>query len=90
MQSRCPACGYPGLAEPPWRHGQPSDEICPCCGLHFGYDDVAGGEPARRTAGYLRWRRRWAAEGVPRVSGSTSPQPGWDPAVQLRQVEQPE
>jgi hypothetical protein len=28
------------LYEPPYdERGLPSDEICPCCGFHFGYDD---------------------------------------------------
>ena len=42
----CLACGYGELTESPWSNGSPSDEICPACGTHFGFDDVAGGDPA--------------------------------------------
>ena len=44
----CPVSGYPELEEPPWTDGSGSDEICPSCGIHFGYDDAAGGDAARR------------------------------------------
>ena len=37
----CFVCGYPELDELPDR----SDEICPSCGFHFGYDDAASGTP---------------------------------------------
>ena len=40
----CPACGYDGLEEPPWTDGSASDEICPSCGIQFGYEDFAGGD----------------------------------------------
>lgn len=35
----CPICGYDQLEEPPYDEtGEPSFEICPCCGIEFGYD----------------------------------------------------
>ena len=46
----CPVCGYAGLDDPPWQGGAPSDEICPSCGTHFGYDDAAGGDVERMQA----------------------------------------
>ena len=37
----CPVCGFAELTEP---HvdptGSPTYSICPCCGTHFGADDV--------------------------------------------------
>ncbi len=38
--NRCFVCNYNELLEPPYDgRGIPSDEICPCCGFHYGYDD---------------------------------------------------
>ena len=35
----CPICGYDKLEEPPFDEtGEPSFEICPCCGIEFGFD----------------------------------------------------
>jgi len=44
----CPVCGYHDLYGPPWLNGSASDEICPSCDTHFGYEDAAGGDAARR------------------------------------------
>lgn len=38
----CLVCGY-DLGFAPWVGVFPSDEICPCCGIQYGYDDAAGG-----------------------------------------------
>jgi hypothetical protein len=81
----CFACGYPDLTEPPWNNDAPFDEICPSCGIHFGYDDAAGGDPARREEVYREWRRRWIAAGMAWWSRSTAPA-GWDPEAQLMSV----
>ena len=47
----CPICGHPYLEEGPlqfiengkeivsYSKGAPTFEICPCCGVEFGYDD---------------------------------------------------
>ena len=51
----CPACGFP-LEFEPWANGSPSDEICPCCGIQFGYDDAA--ELARNARGDDRFGYR--------------------------------
>lgn len=55
----CPVCGFPNLEEPPWNNDAGSDEICPSCGTHFGYDDAAGGDAAARETVYRRLRARW-------------------------------
>jgi len=37
----CPICGFPDLDEPPYDSDgeNPSFDICPCCGIEFGYED---------------------------------------------------
>jgi hypothetical protein len=85
----CPACGYDRLKEPPWQDGSPSDEICPSCGIHFGYDDAAGGDPDARKEVYVRWRQAWMHARMPWFSSSLMPPVGWDPANQVRRVLQP-
>lgn len=56
---QCRVCGY--LPEdPPWGASGdlPSFEICPCCGLEWGYED----------SGLLstqRFRARWIGKGAP-------------------------
>jgi hypothetical protein len=77
----CPVCGYNGLHEPAYdRFGCSSFEICPCCGVEFGYQD------ARRSHESLR--AEWVAKGMPWHSHVKVPPPGWDPAQQLRSVTQ--
>lgn len=82
VMSRCPTCGYV-LEFAPWEDGAPSDEICPSCGIHFGYDDVAAGDPATRLAVYQRWRVAWVRNGTSWWSRSVAEPPGWDPVLQL-------
>ena len=57
----CPACGFDGLFERPWTGDSASDEICPCCGIHFGYDDFG----YRSEDFYAGWRAR---AGLPMAS----------------------
>jgi len=80
MANLCPACGYDGLFEPPWLNGSPSNEICPCCGIQFGYDDALD-----RPTVYERWRDRWIGDGMKWWSTNGRPQPdGWTPLEQLK------
>ena len=65
----CPVCGFPDLHEPPWQGNAASDEICPSCGTHFGYDDDAGGDAAQREAIYRQRRETWRAAGTPWFAG---------------------
>lgn len=38
---KCPVCGYDKLEESPYdKYGQGSFEICPNCGIEFGYQDA--------------------------------------------------
>jgi hypothetical protein len=82
----CPVCGY-ALDFEPWHGHSPSDEICPCCGIQFGYDDAAGGDVQIRQKIYEQWRQRWIEKGMPWDSaGIEDPPPGWDPQAQLKQL----
>jgi hypothetical protein len=83
----CPSCGYDGLHEDPWNDDSPSDEICPACGIHFGYDDAAGGNPVNRAEIYVRWRERWIRGGTRWFSAGQKPPAGWDPVKTLARVE---
>jgi hypothetical protein len=49
----------------PWPEGIGSQEICPRCGIQFGYADCAGGDEAKRKLIYTEWRARWIAAGRP-------------------------
>ena len=51
----CPACGY-DLEFPAWDGESASDEICPSCGIQFGYTDTAGGDLEARQRLYLAWQ----------------------------------
>lgn len=79
MTYTCPICGNPNLTDPPYNDDDTaaSDEICPCCGFQFGYDDHASG----RT--HAAWRQHWIDNEMPWFSRGRRPPPGWDPAAQL-------
>lgn len=66
MKHRCPVCGYEGLFEEPYdERGVGSDEICPCCGFQFGYDDFPD-----KKVGIENWRKKWIREGCKWFSDS--------------------
>ena len=70
----CPVCGFPGLYEAAYdKAGASSFEICPCCGIEFGYED------ARRSHEELR--QKWIAEGMKWHFGSVPS--NWNPITQL-------
>lgn len=81
----CPVCGYDGLSVPAWSEGSPSDDICPSCGVQFGYDDMRRDE-AERFARHAELREQWIAEGCPWKHSSTSPPPDWDPIEQIERL----
>jgi hypothetical protein len=55
----CPACLH-GLDFLPWDGDLASHEICPFCGIHFGYNDA---HPDLREGIYSGWRQAWLANG---------------------------
>jgi hypothetical protein len=75
----CPVCGYDRLSRPPYNDGGgASFEICPCCGVQFGYQDC--GFP------HAALRRIWLAGGGPWHSDFTRPPDGWSALGQLRRA----
>lgn len=73
----CPVCGWAGLEDPPYnRFGNPDYDICPCCGVEYGYQDADGN--------HARLRALWIEEGmIWHHPGSAPPPVGWDPIAQL-------
>lgn len=84
----CPVCGFK-LDHPAWDPvNGPSDEICPSCGIQFGYSDAAGGDPARRQEVYRDWRRKWIEGGMKWDSAAVEDPPAdWDPVKQLQRLQ---
>lgn len=81
----CPVCGY-DLDFQSWDGQSPSDEICPCCNIQFGYDDAAGGDTERRREIHAKWRADWIDAGMPwRGHGHAAPN-GWDPRKQCERI----
>lgn len=80
----CPVFGFE-LDFEPWPDEDGSLEICPCCFIHFGYEDATGGDPQRRTEIYKERRQAWIATGMPFRDSASKPA-DWDPREQLRRV----
>src|SRR5258708_40013703 len=60
-------------------------EICPCCGIQFGYTDCAGGDINRRRQLYRNWRERWIGQGMQWKSIRERPA-DWNAVQQLRNI----
>ena len=82
---RCPVCGC-DLDFAPWKGDSAADEMCPCCGIQFGYDDFAGGQPELRPEIYAQWREKWIREGMRWSSRGIEPPQGWNAVEQLRGI----
>jgi hypothetical protein len=55
----CRVCGYEDDEEPWGADGRtPSFEICPCCGVEYGYEDST-------VIGIRRYRESWIRSGAP-------------------------
>lgn len=83
----CPVCGYPELANQPWNeHGRnASFEICPCCGIQFGNDDLPMEDTITIAELHDKWRDKWIEGGMKYVYPRTKPD-GWNPIVQLKKA----
>jgi hypothetical protein len=79
MNHICLVCGYAGLAEPPYINGQPSYEICPCCGFEFGFDDGSKGMSIEV------YRNEWLERGAPWFQEKRRPI-NWDLQRQLSAI----
>ena len=88
MSHTCPVCGYPGLGQEPYREDTGgSFEICPSCGIQFGYHDETGGDSARQAELYRVWRQRWIDGGMVWDKGRTEPPSLWNPLEQLKRID---
>ncbi|MRX33220.1 hypothetical protein GJR93_09365 [Aminobacter sp. MDW-2] len=60
----CRVCGFDNYPDAPWGADghMPSNEICPCCGVEFGYDDDGGPDflSRRRKHWVVANECRWA------------------------------
>jgi hypothetical protein len=65
-ETSCPVCES-ALDFEPWPGGISSQEICPFCGIHFGYNDA---RPDLRQAVYAEWRGEWIAAGRRPITGA--------------------
>ena len=54
----CHVCGYSNLDEPPYGldGSIASFDICPCCGVEFGYEDC-------QLSSYERYKNEWIISG---------------------------
>jgi hypothetical protein len=83
----CPVCGFE-LEEPAWSGDAGSQEMCPSCGIQFGYDDAGGRQdPARLRQIHALWRRAWKRCGMLWSSRGRRPPFDWNPHVFLDRVE---
>lgn len=57
LKSNCPVCDF-ALDFQPWDNSCASLEICPCCGIQFGYHDADKSEVIRCEI-YKQYRQRW-------------------------------
>jgi hypothetical protein len=82
QETLCPACEF-DLGEPPCQDGSPSHEICPSCGLQFGYQDMkARGD--RADAFYHGWRSCWLTHGGTWSGRGQKPPAGWSAEEQVK------
>lgn len=76
LNQTCPVCGYTDLDFAPYDdYGIPSQEICPCCGTQFGYDDA--------NTSHDDLRNRWIQNGAIWHSSSQTPPQGWNAERQI-------
>lgn len=82
----CPVCGCE-LDFLPWKGDNPSDEICPCCYIQFGYEDLtAPDEKEKRIAVYNEYRDYWIKNGMIWNSTGQECPSNWDPKKQLQNI----
>lgn len=77
----CPVCGYDKLDEKPYNiAGEPSFEICPCCGFEYGYDDMNSGFT------FESYKDKWVCNGAKWVDKKQQPKE-WSLEKQLKNLE---
>ena len=90
----CPVCGViDAVEEAPWNEeGFSSNDICPCCGTHYGEDDWAETKEERKQL-FIKLRKQWIASGMKwkhdYLDDSFSknhPPVNWNPHDQLKNI----
>lgn len=77
----CPVCGWPELANPPFREPLWSDQDdCPCCGFEMEVDSEIKGWS------YENYRAQWILDGMPWWSPTSGPPRGLDKESQLASI----
>ncbi|AAM05442.1 hypothetical protein [Methanosarcina acetivorans] len=86
MSNICLVCGFNNLYDPPYdKNGHGSEEICPCCGFQYNYDDSGyryGYDPIVKILINI-WRLNWIRSGYLWFSPEEKPKE-WDPKKQLQ------
>lgn len=81
MKNICVVCNYQELYEAPYDdRGVPSDEICPCCGFQYGFDDDCC---CNNEDSYRKWRDNWITNGFKWFSEGRKSPVNWNPSAQL-------
>jgi len=76
----CPVCGYDGLEELPYNeYGNPSYEICHCCGFEYGFDDLDQGYS------FKKYREDWIEDGKKWFSPENKPD-NWNYNSQIEKI----
>ena len=76
MKYVCPICGYPEMTQPAYdEYDCCSWDICPSCGVEFGYHDA--------TRSHETLRQQWLEKGAEWYSAVTAPPWNWNPQAQL-------
>ena len=77
----CRVCGY-DMGYPTWgENGQePTYEICPCCGIEFGYEDAT-------IKGIRQARQKWIDNGMKWFDMKEKPEK-WNPLDQMKNIQQ--
>jgi hypothetical protein len=71
----CHVCGYPNLDEQPLLE---SHNICPCCGVEYGYEDC-------KFVSYKKFKNDWIASGAKWFDQELKPS-DWDLEKQLENI----
>lgn len=99
-KGNCPVCGYEMFEREdiyPWgKDGDSqSDEICSCCGIQFGHEDLTlewlwkGDDMRKRLEIYDKWRNNWIENGMKWWSTDEEfhlQPPNWNPIQQLKNI----
>lgn len=76
----CPVCGYDKLTEEPYdRDGNPSYEVCDCCGFEFGFDDGSAGHT------FQDYLQKWIENRAQWFKENAKPE-NWDLQKQLERI----